>query len=116
MADFAGEVSELKANAMTDIELGANRVSGKVASPAAGVLFLSIPYSSGWTATVDGDPVETLRVNTAFTGVPVAAGEHEVELRYTTPWLVPGLAIALGTAAAFVVVRLVRRKRRPREQ
>lgn len=112
MAQFDERVATLKANAMTDIELGTNSVTGRVSPAEDGILFLSIPYTPGWSAKVDGEPVQTLRVNTAFTGVPVAAGEHEIELTYMTPWLVPGVIVSLGTAIAFVVVRILRRRRR----
>ena len=74
MADYPSRVAKLAANPMTDVEIGTNRVTGTVNSPQDGVLFLSIPYTPGWSATVDGGPVETMRVNTAYTGVPVSAG------------------------------------------
>ncbi len=112
MAEYPRRVAKLKANAMTGIKLGTNRVMGTVNSAKDGVLFLSIPYSSGWTATVDGEPVETLRINTTYTGVPVRAGKHAVTLTYMTPGLVPGIIAAIIAAVMFVTVRLVRRSRR----
>jgi len=111
MDEYPGRVAKLKANAMRDIRLGTNRVSGTVDSPQDGVLFLSIPYTPGWTAEVDGKPVDTLRVNTTYTGVPVSAGKHTVELTYMTPWLIPGIAIAALSGVVFVVVRLAKRWR-----
>jgi len=115
MAAYPKRVAKLRANAMTEIELGTNSVSGVVDSAEDGVLFLSIPFSRGWTATVDGKPVATMRVNTAFTGVPVSAGRHDVELRYLTPGLVPGIIAALVALVTFAVVRatkfIVRRRR-----
>jgi uncharacterized membrane protein YfhO len=36
----------------------------------------------GWTARVNGSPVEILNVNLAFKGVVVPAGEVELSLRY----------------------------------
>ncbi len=53
-----------------------------------------------------------MRVNTAYTGVPVSAGEHEIELTYMTPWLIPGIIIAAVTGVGFVAFRLVKRSRR----
>jgi hypothetical protein len=58
-------------------------------APRDGLLFVSETYyvdRSGW---VDGSPVQPLKVNLAFTGVPVTAGRHLVELRADTAslWL-----------------------------
>jgi uncharacterized membrane protein YfhO len=112
MAEHPKRVAKLNANPMTDIELGNNRVSGKVDSARNGVLFLSVPYSTGWTATVDGKPADTIRVNTTYTGVPVDAGKHSVVLTYVTPGLVPGIIAAIVALIGFAVVRLVRRASR----
>jgi uncharacterized membrane protein YfhO len=108
MAKYPMRVAKLKANPMTNIELGTNRVTGTVDSPKEGVLFLSIPYSPGWTARVDGEPVQTVRVNTTYTGVPVESGKHSVVLTYMTPGLVPGIIASVVALLAFAVVRLMR--------
>jgi len=110
MTDYSARVAKLRANAMTDVEFGTNRVSGTVDSARDGLLFLSIPYTPGWSASVDGRPVETIRVNTTYTGVPVSAGKHTVVLTYMTPGLVPGVIAAIVAVLAFVAVRVVRRR------
>ena len=113
MKDYPAMVSVLKANAMRDIEVGTNRVSGRVQARRDALLFLSIPYSSGWSATLDGEPVDIVRANTGFTGVPVPAGDHAVELTYVTPGLRAGLLLAgvtlLGLAAYAIAVWRLRR-------
>ena len=109
MAEYPKRVAKLRANAMTDIKLGTNRVNGTVDSDKNGLLFLSIPYSTGWTAMVDGKHVKTIRVNTAYMGVPVPAGKHAVALAYVTPGLVPGILAAAGAILSFVAVRVFRR-------
>ena len=58
------------------------RIEVSAKSRSAGLLVLSEVYANGWTATVDGDPVGVFRTNHALRGVPLAAGEHEVVLRY----------------------------------
>ena len=114
MADYPRRVAKLQAAAMRDISIGANRLAGRVFSAGEGLLFLSVPYSSGWRATVDGRPAQVLRANTGFMGIAVGPGEHVVELRYVTPWLAPGLALAaLGSVLAIALARADRRARGP---
>ena len=42
-------------------------------------------YTTSWKAYVDNKPVELLRVNEAFKGIKVPAGEHRVEFSYHPP-------------------------------
>jgi hypothetical protein len=74
-----------------------------VAAAADGLLVLSETYSSGWSATIDGDPVEIHPTNVALRGIPITAGVHEVELTYRPPWLREGLVISLLAHLALVV-------------
>jgi len=119
MADYAARVEKLRASAMRDISVGNGLVRGTITAEKPALLFLSVPYSSGWRAYVDGKPARTMRVNSAFIGVPVEAGQHSVALRYATPGLAAGVAglaaacvLALG---AWVLGRARRRSRAPRE-
>ncbi len=112
MDDHARRVERLRANPMRSIRVGNNSVSGTVDSPRDGLLFLSIPFGSGWTATVDGRPTKTVRVNSGFTGVPVTAGKHAVELRYVTPGLVLGLVACAAALLTSLVLLVMARRRR----
>jgi hypothetical protein len=49
-------------------------------------LIATMNYGQYWQATVDGRPVATVPVYSAFIGVPVPAGAHQVELRYQPPY------------------------------
>jgi hypothetical protein len=42
-------------------------------------------YTTSWKAFIDGNAVELLRVNTAFKGIKVPEGEHEIEFLYRPP-------------------------------
>lgn len=41
-------------------------------------VFSEIYYPHGWTATIDGQPVEISRVNYVLRAIPIPAGEHEI--------------------------------------
>ena len=62
MAQYPARMDKLRAGAMRDITITTNEVSGTVSSDKPGILFLSIPYSTGWTAEVDGKPARVLRL------------------------------------------------------
>ncbi len=114
MRDFAARVTSLKSAPLRDVAIGTNTVTGTVSSAGPGLLFLSIPYSSGWSATVDGVPAKIVRTNTAFSGIPVSAGTHSVRLSYETPWLRLGFitaGIAILIMASIAVADAVARRR-----
>jgi hypothetical protein len=78
----------------------------EVEAAAPGLLVLADTFFPGWTATVDGTPVEILLADHAFRGVAIAPGRHEVVFRYAPGSLrlggglsVLGLLAILGLVA-----------------
>jgi hypothetical protein len=77
-----------------------------VTARSSGALVVTDALARGWNATLDGVDAPLLLANTAFMAVQVPPGSHQVELRYRTPGLWPGLfAFALGVAAVIAVRR-----------
>ena len=77
------------------------RLEVECASPR--YLVAALARYPGWSARLDGEPVEILDANTAFMAFDVPAGSHVVELQYDPAsfrdglWLaLMGLTIALG--------------------
>ena len=91
------------------------RVTLTAQSPQRGLLVLGDLYYPGWKARVDGRETKIYRVNSAFRGVAVPGGRHEVSFTYEprswrAGWAISLLALA-GLAGA-VVVGVRRRRRR----
>ena len=59
------------------------------------LVFFSVPYDEGWSATVNGKKVEIEKVNAGFMAVLVPAGISKIEFTYTTPGLSSGIAISI---------------------
>ncbi|MGB2171566.1 MAG: YfhO family protein [Flavobacteriaceae bacterium] len=47
------------------------------------IVFSEMYYPNGWTASIDGQPVDIYPVNYILRGIPVPAGSHEIEFRFT---------------------------------
>ncbi len=75
-------------------------------------LVISQPYEDGWTATVNGKPVEVQAAYDGLMGIPVQTGDNVVELRYLTPGLVPGAVVGIASVTLFAVWRIAARRRR----
>jgi uncharacterized membrane protein YfhO len=96
MKGFAESISRLRDESLQNVKVKNDAVSATFSAKGDGLLFLSIPYSTGWRATVDGRPVRIVRANLGFSGIPVSGGTHALELRYTTPGLKAGAGISLA--------------------
>lgn len=59
-----------------------NQLSYDVESDKGGVLVFSEVYYPGWTATIDGQPVEVGRVNYILRAIHIAPGSHKVVLSF----------------------------------
>ncbi len=74
-------------------------------------LVISQPYEDGWTATVNGKPIEVQAAYDGLMGIPVQTGDNVVELRYLTPGLIPGAVVGIASVTLFAVWRIAARRR-----
>lgn len=66
----------------------------------------SIPYDSGWKATVDGEEVDVDKINVGLIGVKISSGEHTVVLDYSPDSLTIGEYISAGALVIIIAVVL----------
>lgn len=110
-SSYDEQIENLKETKFENMKIDGNNISGKINNDKNGILQLSIPYSEGWKVFVDGKEQELLNVNTAFIGVELDAGEHNVEFKYTTPGLNLGIIISIIGFALFIGIIIYERKR-----
>jgi hypothetical protein len=92
-----------------------NEVRASLDAPAPGVFVVKDSYFPGWTATLDGQPAEIVRVDGMVRGVIVPApGRHEVTMQYRPVSFTAGLVVAALAALALTMLALVARSRRRR--
>ena len=83
-------------------EYSDTRITGTIAAASTGALFTSIPYSTGWTVTIDGEKTAPFALGNALLGAKLVEGDHTVSLVYHTPGLGVGLWLSiLGIALYF---------------
>lgn len=95
MDQYNQQINALKENTLQNVSFKTNKISGNIALNKKKILCLSIPYSTGWTAYVDGKKTEILPANTMFMALPLSEGNHSIVLKYCTPGLKAGLVISL---------------------
>ena len=81
-----------------------NLLSYEVTSANGGVLVFSEIYYPGWTAEVDGQPVELGRVNYVLRALRVAPGKHNVTLTFKPKSVATTETIAYSAYALLLLV------------
>ncbi len=72
------------------------------------LVFFSVPYESGWSATVNGQPVEIRQANVGFMAVVCPAGEDiEIRFDYETPGLRYGMYLSGGALLILLLYWLI---------
>ncbi|MED0960277.1 YfhO family protein [Bacillus paramycoides] len=89
------ETEKLTENRLQNIYYKNNYLKGDINSNKDGLLYLSVPYSKGWTIKVDGKETEFTKANSAFIGVPITKGSHVIEMTYVTPYFKLGMIISI---------------------
>ncbi|MBQ0111128.1 MAG: YfhO family protein [Oscillospiraceae bacterium] len=97
---------------------GKNGFSEKITLPRKNLVFFSVPYDEGWTATVNGKPAEIEKVNAGFMAVLCDEGVNDIVFTYTTPGLSNGIIITVISLAVLIIYLIIvfiinRKKREP---
>lgn len=71
------------------------------------LVFYSVPYSKGWSAEVNGKPVEVENVSYGFMAVKADSGYNKIVFRYRTPALDTGIIISIAGILILVVYMFV---------
>lgn len=110
MDTFDEKIETLKDTQLENIKYSDDYVSGTTTLYDKGILFLSIPYTEGWKVKVDGKRVDTIKVNTGFTGIELGKGTHDIELEYKSPWLNISIAISIIGILIFIGLLIIDKK------
>lgn len=111
MEEYKNTIQELKQNELKELECNNREIRGKLDLNQDAILQIASSYTNGWKAYVDGEAVKTINVNTAFIGIPVKVGKHEIYLEYEVPYLKVGIAFTCTGIVAFIIVVVLEKRR-----
>lgn len=112
MNHFPDCIKRLQQNSLSDVTVSNDCVKGTIQSDKEQILCMSIPYSEFWSVYVDGKKTKAECINYMWTGIPITAGRHSVQLFYTNRALRIGLAVSAATAALIWIWLMYKKQQR----
>ena len=88
---------------LENFDVAANRQRFTVHAQTPGAVLINDTFYPGWTATVDGQPVDILRADSLFRAIPVSAGSHRIEMKFFPRHFWWGAGISLLTVLGLAI-------------
>ena len=108
--EYLQECSNRAASACDSFQYDSSGFTATISLDSPNLVFFSVPYDEGWTATVNGKPVDVEEVDNGLMAVPAEAGDNTIEFHYETPGLHLGAWLTLGGVILLIVYLLICRK------
>ena len=112
MTNYADQVKSLKQNTLQNMNIGTDTVTGNITLDNPSLLCFAIPYSTGWSAYVDGEETKLYQANIMHMALDLDSGSHDIKLVYRTPLLREGIYISMFGLALFIILIIVTEIRR----
>lgn len=88
-------IQRLKEEHLENVVFDTDYISGDIQVSQSKLLCLTVPYTAGWKAYVDGVQTELYKTNYMYSGIILEKGSHEIIMEYETPGLRIGMVISL---------------------
>lgn len=105
---FSSLYQHLKANELINTREDGKYIYADLNSNYNGTLFISIPYSEGWTAYIDDEAKKTIPYLGGM-GIPVEKGKHSIKLDYEHPGSSEGIIVTIATILILLLVKVLKK-------
>ncbi len=110
--EYDEKIAALKEDHLEDVKLETNTIRGSIDLEKEKYLLLSVLYSKGWKAYVDGQEAEVLKANEHHVALKLSSGHHDIVLTYSTPGIKAGIAVSVFGIVLFTAVCVMRKRKR----
>ena len=86
-------------------------INGTIDVKNDGYFTISIPYTDGFTAEIDGKEVQCEKTDTAFLGFKIPKGSHSIKITFTAPLLHKGIALSAAGLLIFIICVIIDRRK-----
>ena len=100
---YVQDAAARRAMGVTRFEEDASGFEADIRLESSTLVFFSVPWDEGWSATVNGQPVQVEKVSGGMCAVVCPAGESTVQFHYQTPGFALGRAVSLSACGVWAV-------------
>lgn len=111
---FVADCADRRREASYEFTTDNQGFTSKIVLSKENLVFFSVPYDEGWSATVNGQPAQIEKVDIGFMAVRAPAGDSTIRFTYRTPGLGVGLlasGISLVVLAGYLLLSYQLRRR-----
>ncbi len=108
--DYEADAKALSQTCVDDFTPVANGFIAHSSFNTDRFVVFTVPFESGWTATINGEEAKIEKVNGGVMGIKVPKGECEIKFDYVTPGLKAGAVITVATALLLIAYYIVLKK------
>lgn len=97
-----------KQHSSYDFKYNSYGFTSKIKLPQENLVFFSVPYEKGWSATVNGKDTPIIKSNIGFMAVRVPQGDNTINFVYHTYGLNSGIIISVISLLSLIVYLFIR--------
>ena len=111
MDDYPEKIARLREDYLENIKIDGDIITGNINLDRPKFLYLSVPYSPGWSAIDNGEAVRIYRANDMYMAIPLKEGSHDIRFEFKTPLLRTGACVSLAGVLILIIYILFTRIR-----
>ena len=103
LEQFKEDIEILKNKEIDIIKVDKNEVEAKYNSSKDNIVFMSIPYDTGWNVYIDNKKAKYFNMGHGFMGIEVPKGNHTIKMKYYPNNLFLGIVITLISISCLII-------------
>ncbi|MBU5482341.1 YfhO family protein [Blautia sp. MSJ-19] len=112
MTEVDSQTERLAQEKLEKVVIKDHELMGEITLSKKKALVIALPYSTGFSAYVDGKETELKQANTMYMALELPKGKHTIRITYHTPYLYTGLCLTCVGLLCYIGVVLIFRKKR----
>ena len=112
---FKQDVAERRKNVCSYFQEGKNSFQAKIDLNEDKMIFFSVPYEKGWTASINGEKAEVVKVDDGLIALKCNAGSNEIQFHYVPQGFKLGMCLSV-LSGIIIIVGLFLEKRKLNEK
>ena len=110
--DLAADVDSLKQDAFQISSFRQNNIKGTLTLQRDKLLLFTIPFDKSWKVFDNGKEITLEQLNIGFSGLLLAAGTHNLELRFAPAAIPVGIIISIISLLLVAALIVINKKRK----